>query len=307
MNRSEFVFKAIDVLGYLPQNSEKFSGITSVKDIKYSNKGNGSLTSGDLYFKTDFIGDGKKRPVIVYIHGGGFIKGDKNYRVSISEYYASLGYYVFCIDHRMPPEAPFPENIADCVDALNFLPTLSEKFPLDLDNIVLTGDSSGGYMCAYLAALKFNEGLSEKISCPEVRVNIKGLMLMCGIYDVDVLMSGKKMFGVIPQTASMLLGFELKSDFSNLAEYKYAKYVSPSEFVNENWCPSFIAWADDDIVCIGQGEPMAKRLEKACPYCETYHCKGMINNHCFHLMPKYNKYARECLKASADYLGRLFS
>jgi len=60
MNRSEFVFKAIDVLGYLPQNSEKFSGITSVKDIKYSNKGNGSLTSGDLYFKTDFIGDGKK-------------------------------------------------------------------------------------------------------------------------------------------------------------------------------------------------------------------------------------------------------
>lgn len=80
MNRSEFVFKAIDVLGYLPENSEKFSGITSVKDIKYSNKGNGSLTSGDLYFKTDFIGDGKKRPVIVYIHGGGFIKGDKNYR-----------------------------------------------------------------------------------------------------------------------------------------------------------------------------------------------------------------------------------
>ena len=49
MNRSEFVFKAIDVLGYLPENSEKFSGITSVKDIKYSNKGNGSLTSGDLY------------------------------------------------------------------------------------------------------------------------------------------------------------------------------------------------------------------------------------------------------------------
>ena len=65
MNRSEFVFKAIDILGYLPENSEKFSGITSVKDIKYSNKGNGSLTSGDLYFKTDFIGDGNTYAAMV--------------------------------------------------------------------------------------------------------------------------------------------------------------------------------------------------------------------------------------------------
>lgn len=302
MNKAEFMFKAIDVLGYLPQNALKFDGIVCVKDISYSNKGEGNITSGDLYYKPELVSDGRTHPVIVYIHGGGFIKGDKNYRVSVSEYYASLGYYVFCINHRMPPEAPFPENIGDCAEALNFLLTLSNKYPLDLDNIILTGDSSGAYMCAYLAALKFDSEVKSKIPVPEIKVGIKALMLMCGIYDVNVLMRGKKLFGVIPETARMLLDFDIKSDFSNFSEYKYASLISPSDFVNDNWCSSFICWADDDLVCVGQGEPMGERLKKHCPVCREYHCKGILNNHCYHLMPKYSKYARECMEASAEFL-----
>ncbi len=305
MNKAEFTFKAIDVLGYLPQNAQKFKGITSVKDICYSDKGNGSLTSGDLYFKSELSGKKEKRPIIVYIHGGGFIKGDKSYRVSVSEYYASLGYYVFSINHRMPPEAPFPENIADCVDALNFLKKLSEKYPIDLDNVILTGDSSGGYMCAYLAALKFDSELKAQIPVPDIEIDIKGLMLMCGIYDVNVLMRGKKLFGVIPETARMLLDFDIKSDFSNFYDYKYATLISPSDFVNDSWCSTFICWADDDLVCIGQGEPMSEKLKEHCSNLKLYHCKGILNNHCYHLMPRFSKRARECMEASAEFLEEL--
>lgn len=302
MNRAEFLFKAIDVLGYLPQNALKFNGITSVKDIRYSNKGEGNITSGDLYFKPEIQKDTKAHPVIVNIHGGGFIKGDKSYRVSLSEYYAERGYYVFSINHRMPPDAPFPVNIADCIDALNFLPELKSKYNISLDDIVLTGDSSGAYMCAYLAALKFNPELCEKIGVPGIEVNISALMLMCGIYDVEVLMQGKKLFGVVPETARMLLNFELKNDFSNFYDYKYAELVSPSRFINEKWCPTFICWAEDDILCTGQGEPLKEKLDAAGVFTKSYSSKGFINNHCYHLMPKFSHYARECMAASASFL-----
>ncbi len=305
MNRAEFVFKAIDVLGYKLQNAVTFPGITSVRDIKYSDKGGGKLTSGDLYFKSELIKSEKKHPVILYIHGGGYIMGDKSYRVSVSEYYANEGYFVFNINHRLPPEAAFPENIRDCVDALNFLTELAEKYPIDLDNIVLTGDSSGAYMCSYIAALKFDGDLRKKIGMPEINVDIKALMLMCGIYDVEVLVKGKTLFGVIPETARMLTGFGFKNDFSNLKDYELINEISSSNFVNGNWCPAFICWADDDIICQGQGEPMAEKLKKAGVVCDTYHCKGLIHNHCYHLMFVTDKYSKICMGASADFLKKI--
>ena len=81
MNKSELVFKAIDVLGHAPQNAKSFDGITCIKDIAY---GTANLQKGDLYFKNDLNKSGDKKPIVLYIHGGGFIKGDKKHRVTVS-------------------------------------------------------------------------------------------------------------------------------------------------------------------------------------------------------------------------------
>ena len=304
MNKAQFVFKAIDVIGYPLQNSVHFKNVSCVKDISYSDH---PTTKGDLYFDKSILNDGKKHPVIVYFHGGGFIMGDKKYRVSVSEYYAEKGYFVFCANYRMPPEKLYPEMMVDPVLAVNFLPTLAEEYNIDLDSIVLTGDSAGGFVCAYLAAVRFDDAMRKAVGCPELKVNFKALMLMCGIYDLDVLLKGTTLFGVIPTTAKMLIDFDLKKDMSNISEYEYFPYLSPASFVNEKWCSTFICWADDDIVCQGQGEPMAEKLKAVVPYYDDYHVKGITNNHCFHLTPTINKYAKECMAKSAAFLETLFA
>ena len=85
-------------------------------------------------------------------------------------------------------------------------------------------------------------------------------------------------------------------DFSNIKDFKYYDYISPAHFVNEKWCSTFICWADDDIVCQNQGEPMAEKLQKCVPYFDSYHVKGFQNNHCFHLnFGMGNKPAVECM------------
>ena len=304
MNKAELVFKAIDVLGHAPQNAKSFDGITCIKDIAY---GEADLQKGDLYFKNDVNKSGEKKPIVLYIHGGGFIKGDKKHRVTVSEYYANEDCFVFSINYRLPPEVDIFGQISDCVSALNYIEKLSENYNIDLDNIFITGDSSGSCQTTFLAAIKYDDELRVKLGCPEINVDIKGLMLMSGIYDVEALVKHIKLFGVIPQTAGMILNFKLKSDLSNLSEYEFYDCMSPSKFVNSKWCPVFISWAEDDIFCKGQGEAMTEALKKNIENVSTYSVKGLLNNHCYHLFLKSNKYAEECMRKSVDFINEMVS
>ncbi len=303
MSRAQVLFKAIDILGYRMQNAVHFEDAVCVENIPY---GEGDLCKGDLYFRRGMDRSEKKLPVIVYVHGGGFIKGDKAYRESVGEFYADKGYFVYNINYRMPPEAPYPLEVFDCVEALNFLPKLAERYPIDLDSIVVSGDSSGGYMSAYLVALSFNEQLRQKIGCPDFKVGIRAAMLMCGIYDIDVLLKGTSLMGVIPDTARIFLNYDIKDDFSNLPEYQYADCLSVPQHITDKWCATFMCWADDDLICQNQGEPMAEKLEKLAPILRTYHCKGFIHNHCYHLNLTIDPKARECMNASVDFLREVF-
>ncbi len=299
MNKAELVFKAIDVLGHAPQNAKSFEGITCVKDISYAKE---NLQKGDLYFKAGINKDDAKKPIVLYIHGGGFIKGDKKHRVTVSEYYANEDCFVFNVNYRLPPEVDIFGQMNDCVSALNYIKTLAENYNIDLDNIFITGDSSGSFQTTFLAAIKFDDELRVKLGCPEIKVDIKGLILMSGIYDVEALVRHIKLFGVIPQTAGMILNFKLKNDLSNLSEYEFYEYMSPSKFVNKSWCSVFISWAEDDIFCKGQGEAMTDALKRNIEDVSTYSVNGILNNHCYHLFLKSNKYAEECMQKSIDFI-----
>lgn len=303
MNKAQLVFKAVDGICYPMQNAKKYRNVVCIKDIAY---GEGERQKADLYFKPEIIKDGKKHPLIVYFHGGGFLMGDKKCRVGVSEFYANEGYFVYNVNYEMPPESACPDMFYGCVKGVNSVSKLFDKYNIDENKIILTGDSSGAYICSYVAALKFDDELRKAVECEEVTVNINGLMLMCGIYDLEVLLKGTSLFGVIPQTAKMVLDFDLKKDFSNIKDFKYYDYISPANFVNDKWCSTFICWADDDMVCQNQGEPMAEKLQKCVPYFDSYHVKGFHNNHCFHLnFGMGNKPAVECMNKSLEFMKEI--
>lgn len=297
LSKSQIVFKAIDVVMYDMQNGAHFQNIECVKDVAYSPLG-GKATTGDIYYDRNMVQEGRRFPVIVNIHGGGFVMGDKDYRWTLCEYYAHNGYFVYDINYRMPPEVVFPEICNDCVDALNFLPELAKQYPIDLDKIILTGDSSGGYLTTYTAAMAYNDELRKKVGGHKLNVTLAAIAPFCGIYDLQTLLGVWMPFGLIQDTAGMLLGIHVKRDMSNLKDYPLIDYVSPSEFINENWCPVFIAWTDSDLVCVNQGDKMAKRLQQTCKTVETFHCDGLLNNHCYHL----NYRTREAKKCMAAFL-----
>lgn len=290
MNRSQFVFKIIDITMNKEQNMRvEYSGIKIDKDIAYSNYS--ADTAGDIYVREDLYEKGEKLPVVLNIHGGGFVMGDKKYRFGISSWWADKGYIVYNISYRLSPDVYFPENLVDLVDALNYLKVLAEKYPMDLSKLVITGDSSGGYSAAYLTALAFDDSLRRRI------VDISGIDIApvelkpqlcvpcCGIYDVETLLGTKMPFKLIPVTAETYTGYNISKDLSNIQDYPLYDYISPINFVTKDWCKVFMIWTWSDLICIDQGRPMYNAIcrkigKKNIGY---YTSDGLLNNHCFHL------------------------
>ena len=279
----------------------EYSGIHIDKDIAYSDYS--MDTTGDIYVREDLLKKGEKLPVVLNIHGGGFVMGDKKYRYGISSWWADKGYIVYNISYRLSPDVYFPENLVDLADALNYLKVLAKEYPMDLDKLVITGDSSGGYSAAYLTALAFNDDLRKKlveISGIEIApVELKPALCApcCGIYDVETLLKTKMPFKLIPVTAKTYTGYNISNDLSNIKNYALYDYISPINFVTKDWCKVFMIWTWSDLICIDQGRPMYNAIcrkigKKNIGY---YTADGIMNNHCFHL----NQATEESKKALA--------
>lgn len=308
MNRSQVVFKAIDIIGYIPQNITRYKGVVCVKDVAFNKKQNES-ESGDVYYSAKAMKlckeQGKKMPVILNIHGGGFVMGDKKCRKSYSAFWAEKGYFVFNINYRLAPTAQFPEYLYDSIDALNYLEELNKYYgTLDLNKIIVMGDSSGGYSAAYVAALAFDDELVKKLGAPEVRLKPAVLAPFCGIYDVKTLFDNNILpFKIIDVTAETFLGYEHTDEgLAAVKSYKYVDYISPIAFVNKKWCPTFLVWSNSDIVCTNQGEPMYEKLVENIgeENVGKFTADGFANNHCFHLNMML-KISKQCFKAADDF------
>ncbi|HEY4392112.1 MAG TPA: alpha/beta hydrolase [Paenibacillus sp.] len=104
----------------------------------------------------DFYSTGQaSSPIVVYIHGGGFIFGSrKEIQKDQVERYNAAGFHVFSIDYRLAPETKLTAIAEDVLDALQWLQShASVELKVDPSSIGVVGHSAGGYL-ALLAGVK---------------------------------------------------------------------------------------------------------------------------------------------------------
>ena len=149
------------------------SGITEVNDIPYIDDGN-RLHLFDVYYPE---GTDRPLPVIIDIHGGGWMYGDKE----LNKYYclmlAKRGYTVFNVSYRLVPEVTIPDQIRDCMSALKYISLHMDEYPADRTDVILTGDSAGGMLSAYCTGLLGSGTLREIFGVDSFELPLKGLIL----------------------------------------------------------------------------------------------------------------------------------
>ncbi len=87
-------------------------------------------------------------PVLVYLHGGGWVCGSPRTHRKLAARFAEAGYLVVNVDYRLAPEHPFPTPFEDCVAALRWAAREAGRFGGDPRRLAVGGDSAGANLAA---------------------------------------------------------------------------------------------------------------------------------------------------------------
>ncbi len=90
------------------------------------------------------------RPVVFYVHGGGFRILSKDALWVMALAYARRGYLVFSVDYRLAPAHPFPAAIEDVCDAYRWVVANAERFGGDTRRLFVAGESAGANLVTAL-------------------------------------------------------------------------------------------------------------------------------------------------------------
>jgi acetyl esterase/lipase len=95
---------------------------------------------------------GDKLPACVLVHGGGWVKGDKEKFRPLAIALAERGYVVANIEYRLGPAAKYPAGVQDCSLAVRWVRANAKRLGLDPQRIGAWGGSAGGHLVGLLAA-----------------------------------------------------------------------------------------------------------------------------------------------------------
>ena len=165
-------------------HGEALAATQMIMDMDYGS----SLPGGtlDLHFPRKAAGP---IPLVLLVHGGAFIGGDKlDNRIYAIEL-AARGWAVANINYLHAPEARYPSPLIQIDEAYRFLAARAQEFGLDLERLFLAGDSAGAHMIAQYAAIQTDPAYASSMnfigSVPPA--SIRGILLFCGPYDLGLL------------------------------------------------------------------------------------------------------------------------
>ncbi|MEG0898519.1 MAG: alpha/beta hydrolase fold domain-containing protein [Oscillospiraceae bacterium] len=290
------VFNFDNFVKYKWCNELNYPSVTVDNDVCFSDS-NPEVCKCDLLYAKNSK-KYKKYPVLVNIHGGGWIIGDKKNSNGFCLQIADGGIFVMNINYGLPPKYKFPYQIQTHFEAFKWLEENADKYNLDLENVFVSGDSAGSHMSAVVAACHCSPEYGEALGIRPTSIKLKGALLFCGMYDLHI-WNGMPM-DKVPVARSMMQEFLGVKDVTTSPFYNL---ISPLEYINEKMPRTFLVSGAIDIMTKGEDKKMEEKFKKFDVDYVTYHGKNIPNSfHDFMLLAFTNE-AKKCLKASLEFIN----
>lgn len=151
--------------------------VTEIKDVSYvdDNEPGHKL---DIFVRMD----GTKKPVLIDIHGGGFISEDKAMNRLFGNYMVKLGFVVFELNVRLAyPEWTVFDQIEDIDKGVRFALRCASEYEGDTDQLYIAGHSSGGVLAFAECMLSSSPDMLADFGLKERSYKYKGLITDCGL------------------------------------------------------------------------------------------------------------------------------
>lgn len=221
--------------------------ISIIRDIRYASVSTCQVL--DLYRPKSFTG---KLPVIVSVHGGGWVYGTKEVYQFYCMDLATRGFAVVNFTYRLAPKYKHPCAIEDTNTVFEWVLAHADEYDMDADNIFAVGDSSGAQCLALYASIATDKSYAAKypFKAPD-KLKIKALGLNCGLYNAEVTRSVKQLADYLPRRN----GADILHDITVINN------------INPDFPPSFVMTSNGDFF---REEPIAltRQFDKYnIPYC----------------------------------------
>lgn len=142
-------------------------------------------------------------PVVVDIHGGGWMYGDKD----LNEFYcaslAAQGFAVVTMSYRLMPETDLMGMVQDVFASLHWLEANAAEHHCDLSRTFLTGDSAGGHLTGLVCCISLSERLQRFYGVRPLSFAFRAIAISHGACDMNSL-------DLIPGVMGKLVGREMR-------------------------------------------------------------------------------------------------
>ncbi len=186
-------------------------------------------------------------PLVVFVHGGGWISGERDMYSEEAEWFAGLGFATATIDYRLAPLYPFPASLADVQSFIRYIRSSAGKYEIIADKIAAMGNSAGGHLATMLGVSRvgFDGGGA---------VHVNAVVDVCGLTDMRNPSDTQ-----YPISMSFIEQFLGGSYLGREADYALA---SPLTHVTEKCCPFLIVHGSmDDVVPPAQSQSLYDALK----------------------------------------------
>lgn len=261
-----------------------------VENLRY---GDGPREELDVLYKDD----DKKKPLLIYIHGGGFISGVRKMRKYICADYARAGYVVFNVDYELAPRKQFPYQLKQLFKAIEYVCDNADNYNVDLNKIVIAGESAGAYFASYVCAIIKNKSLYEKLDIDfkyKDEMDVNSAVLLNGCYSAKSMSSIN--FPNMPTFVESFFGIS-KKDISNLPECELATY-SALEQIGNNYPLTVVGRSKADGLDAESVRLIEKLKERSVPYVEFM--AGGINSPHGWCLATFTKEGKRCLNITLE-------
>ena len=152
--------------------------VTEFRDVPY-------IQDGDRAHMLDIyspICHAEQVSVIVNIHGGGLIMGNKEFNRHFCLSLCNHGFLVFSIEYRLCPETTVFGQLQDIAAAMNYIDKMIPKFKGKPGIVHMVGDSAGAFLALYTAAIQRNPMLARTAGVRPSYLEIQSMALISGMF-----------------------------------------------------------------------------------------------------------------------------
>jgi acetyl esterase/lipase len=198
--------------------------------------------------------DGVKRPVLLQIHGGGWVLGNKEEQgIPLMNHLAARGWVCVAINYPLSPKATWPEHLIACKRAMKWIRGNIESYGGDPTFVAVTGGSAGGHLAA-MVGLTPNDPQYQP-GFEDIDTSVVACVPFYGAYDMANVLGTK--------AGEREYRHYLKPTIFKTGDRDVARSASPLTLVGEKAPPMFlIHGTNDSLINVAEARELARLLRE---------------------------------------------